>query len=230
MFRVPFFGCPESGGGHGAPAPPFPSRTRRYQDTKHANLHSTPAPLFRSSPNFRSASCSISLNLPAAFRATFSALIRLTSRAWRATRTLFLPIPADTRIRSTQTHTADLQKSRYPAAPALGTPKKGNSEHAESPFGIQPEIISCKSVYSLFFSSSPPAGLRRVSACEENRKGETAMNQIEIGKFIAVCRREKKLTQAQLAERLNITDRAVSKWETGKSLPGKEGGGSALAL
>lgn len=45
------------------------------------------------------------------------------------------------------------------------------------------------------------------------------MNQIEIGKFIAVCRREKKLTQAQLAERLNITDRAVSKWETGKSLP-----------
>ncbi len=45
------------------------------------------------------------------------------------------------------------------------------------------------------------------------------MNQIEIGKFIAVCRREKKLTQAQLAEKLNITDRAVSKWETGKSLP-----------
>ncbi len=45
------------------------------------------------------------------------------------------------------------------------------------------------------------------------------MNQIEIGKFIAKCRREKKLTQAQLAEKLNITDRAVSKWETGKSMP-----------
>ncbi len=45
------------------------------------------------------------------------------------------------------------------------------------------------------------------------------MNQIEIGKFIAKCRKEKKLTQAQLAERLNITDRAVSKWETGKSMP-----------
>lgn len=45
------------------------------------------------------------------------------------------------------------------------------------------------------------------------------MNQAEIGKFIAACRREKDLTQVQLAEKLGITDRAVSKWETGKSLP-----------
>lgn len=45
------------------------------------------------------------------------------------------------------------------------------------------------------------------------------MNQSEIGKFIARRRKEKKLTQAQLAEKLNITDRAVSKWETGKSMP-----------
>jgi transcriptional regulator with XRE-family HTH domain len=45
------------------------------------------------------------------------------------------------------------------------------------------------------------------------------MNQVEIGKFIANCRKEKKLTQAQLAEKLNITDRAISKWETGKSMP-----------
>lgn len=45
------------------------------------------------------------------------------------------------------------------------------------------------------------------------------MNQVEIGKFIARCRKEKKLTQAQLAEKLNITDRAISKWETGKSMP-----------
>lgn len=45
------------------------------------------------------------------------------------------------------------------------------------------------------------------------------MNQIGIGKFIAKCRKEKKLTQAELAEKLNITDRAVSKWETGKSMP-----------
>lgn len=45
------------------------------------------------------------------------------------------------------------------------------------------------------------------------------MDQIKIGKFIADCRKTKNLTQMQLAEKLNITDRAVSKWETGKSLP-----------
>ena len=43
------------------------------------------------------------------------------------------------------------------------------------------------------------------------------MDQIMIGKFIAACRKEKKMTQAQLAEKLGISDRAVSKWETGVS-------------
>ena len=45
------------------------------------------------------------------------------------------------------------------------------------------------------------------------------MDQIKIGKFIAECRKNNKLTQMQLAEKLNITDRAVSKWENGKSMP-----------
>ena len=45
------------------------------------------------------------------------------------------------------------------------------------------------------------------------------MNQEKIGKFIAECRKEKNLTQLQLAEKLNISNRAVSKWETGKSCP-----------
>ena len=45
------------------------------------------------------------------------------------------------------------------------------------------------------------------------------MDQEKIGKFISTCRKEAGLTQAILAERLGITDRAVSKWETGKSLP-----------
>ena len=45
------------------------------------------------------------------------------------------------------------------------------------------------------------------------------MNQIKIGKFIAAKRKEQNLTQEKLAEKLGITDRAVSKWETGKSLP-----------
>ncbi len=45
------------------------------------------------------------------------------------------------------------------------------------------------------------------------------MDQEKIGRFIQTCRKEVGLTQAVLAERLGITDRAVSKWETGKSLP-----------
>ncbi|MBQ2963393.1 MAG: helix-turn-helix transcriptional regulator [Clostridia bacterium] len=45
------------------------------------------------------------------------------------------------------------------------------------------------------------------------------MDQAKIGRFIAECRKNKNLTQAQLAEKLNITDRAVSKWETGKAMP-----------
>ena len=45
------------------------------------------------------------------------------------------------------------------------------------------------------------------------------MDQLKIGKFIAEKRKEKNLTQAQLADKLGITDRAVSKWETGRSLP-----------
>ena len=45
------------------------------------------------------------------------------------------------------------------------------------------------------------------------------MNQIKIGKFIAECRKKQNLTQKELAEKLNITDRAVSKWERGINLP-----------
>lgn len=45
------------------------------------------------------------------------------------------------------------------------------------------------------------------------------MDQIKIGKFIAERRKKVNLTQMQLAEKLSVTDRAVSKWETGKSMP-----------
>ena len=45
------------------------------------------------------------------------------------------------------------------------------------------------------------------------------MDQIKIGKFIAECRKKNNLTQMQLAEKLNITDRAISKWENGKGMP-----------
>ena len=45
------------------------------------------------------------------------------------------------------------------------------------------------------------------------------MNQEKTGKFISTCRKDKGLTQMQLAEMLEVTNRAVSKWETGKSCP-----------
>lgn len=45
------------------------------------------------------------------------------------------------------------------------------------------------------------------------------MDQIKTGNLIAQCRKEKGLTQAALAEQLGVSDRAVSKWETGRSLP-----------
>lgn len=45
------------------------------------------------------------------------------------------------------------------------------------------------------------------------------MDQIKIGAFIAEIRKGKKLTQKQLAEQLNISDKTISKWECGKGLP-----------
>ena len=45
------------------------------------------------------------------------------------------------------------------------------------------------------------------------------MDQLKIGKFIAGCRKEKNLTQLQLAEKLGITDKAISKWERGIAMP-----------
>ncbi len=45
------------------------------------------------------------------------------------------------------------------------------------------------------------------------------MNQIKIGRFIAECRKTVNLTQMQLAEKLGITDKAISKWERGIAMP-----------
>ena len=45
------------------------------------------------------------------------------------------------------------------------------------------------------------------------------MNQVKIGRFIAETRKNVGLTQMQLAERLNITDKAISKWERGITMP-----------
>jgi len=45
------------------------------------------------------------------------------------------------------------------------------------------------------------------------------MNQTAIGKFIAQKRREKNLTQEQLAEKIGVSNKTVSKWENGRSMP-----------
>lgn len=45
------------------------------------------------------------------------------------------------------------------------------------------------------------------------------MDQIKVGRFIASSRKEQGMTQVVLAEKLGVSDRAVSKWETGKSMP-----------
>ena len=45
------------------------------------------------------------------------------------------------------------------------------------------------------------------------------MNQDKVGEFITELRKEKGLTQSQLAEHFGISNKAVSKWENGKSLP-----------
>lgn len=45
------------------------------------------------------------------------------------------------------------------------------------------------------------------------------MNQEKIGKFIAECRKKKKLTQEEFASKINVTNKAVSRWETGRGIP-----------
>jgi transcriptional regulator with XRE-family HTH domain len=45
------------------------------------------------------------------------------------------------------------------------------------------------------------------------------MNQEKIGNFIAKCRKNKKLTQEQLAEKLGVTSKSISRWENGNTMP-----------
>ena len=45
------------------------------------------------------------------------------------------------------------------------------------------------------------------------------MDNIQFGAFVAQLRKERGLTQRELADRLHVTDKAVSKWETGKGFP-----------
>lgn len=45
------------------------------------------------------------------------------------------------------------------------------------------------------------------------------MNQIQNGNFIAEVRKQQNMTQRELAEKIGVSDKTISKWETGKSMP-----------
>ena len=45
------------------------------------------------------------------------------------------------------------------------------------------------------------------------------MNQENVGKFIANCRKDKKMTQSDLAEKLGVTDKSIGNWENGRNMP-----------
>lgn len=45
------------------------------------------------------------------------------------------------------------------------------------------------------------------------------MNQEKIGQFIASCRKKKEMTQKELGEKLNVSDKSISKWERGINMP-----------
>lgn len=51
------------------------------------------------------------------------------------------------------------------------------------------------------------------------KKGVSNMNQEKIGIYISNCRKEKNLTQAQLAEILGVSDKSISRWENGRTMP-----------
>ena len=45
------------------------------------------------------------------------------------------------------------------------------------------------------------------------------MNQEKIGKFIAKCRKQRKMTQSELGEKLGVTEKSISNWENGRNMP-----------
>ena len=73
---------------------------------------------------------------------------------------------------------------------------------------IPPEILQIGGVF---------CGMLGLYSFHQMRGGDI-VNQTGIGHFIALKRKEKNLTQAQLDERLGISNKTVSKWENGGSL------------
>lgn len=66
---------------------------------------------------------------------------------------------------------------------------------------------------------SNPYGIVYDNVKMSKDRGSTAMDQLATGKFISRKRKEKNMTQGQLAEKLGVSNKTVSKWETGRSMP-----------
>ena len=64
-----------------------------------------------------------------------------------------------------------------------------------------------------------PVNRRRETVFFIQRGGHRTMDQMKIGMFFKELRKEKGLTQEQLAERLRVSRRTVSRWETGSNMP-----------
>ena len=76
-----------------------------------------------------------------------------------------------------------------------------------------------RSVYIVFGQFCGAQVDRGGKICYALSREENAMDSIKTGQFIAQIRKEKEMTQRQLAEELFISDKTVSKWETGKGMP-----------
>lgn len=79
--------------------------------------------------------------------------------------------------------------------------------------------LKLKFLYNMINSTIGMCIFKYINSIFNTRKEKKFMDLIKIGKFIADIRKSKNITQEQLAEKLYITDRAVSKWERGLSLP-----------
>ena len=60
---------------------------------------------------------------------------------------------------------------------------------------------------------------RRKRSSRFGKEWKRFMDQMKIGRFIAACRKEKGMTQKELAKQVGVSDKAVSKWECGNGMP-----------
>ena len=77
----------------------------------------------------------------------------------------------------------------------------------------QKQSLLCAICQSLGCECTICPNITNISNCE--KKGEKNVDAKIFGQFVAQTRREKNMTQAELAQKINVTDKAVSRWERG---------------